>query len=140
MDVTLAVLADFASITREGKLNILGVFGEINPPRLPFVLPSMVLVMAYSAGPAEFGLQRKARIVLTDADGKQVLGVEQDLSIPRARRAGAKVQMNQILGLAGVRFEQSGDYQFSVLVDNDEKRTISLRVNEPSQEDRRSDD
>ena len=28
MDVGLAVLTDFASVTQEGKLNILGIFGE----------------------------------------------------------------------------------------------------------------
>ncbi|MCX6382155.1 MAG: hypothetical protein NT023_22205 [Armatimonadetes bacterium] len=29
MDLTLAVLADYANITEDGKLNIMGVFGEI---------------------------------------------------------------------------------------------------------------
>jgi len=38
MRVKLAVLADYASITREGKLNILGIFDEINPQQLPATL------------------------------------------------------------------------------------------------------
>lgn len=31
LDVTLAVLADFASVTREGKLNIMGIFEQVKP-------------------------------------------------------------------------------------------------------------
>jgi hypothetical protein len=51
MEVTVAVLADYANVSQDGKLNIMGIFQEINATSLPFVLPQMYLVMSFSAGP-----------------------------------------------------------------------------------------
>lgn len=45
MDVNLALLADYANVSQDGKLNIMGIFQEVNPPVLPFALPQMYLVM-----------------------------------------------------------------------------------------------
>ena len=64
MDVTLAVLADYANVSQDGKLNIMGIFQEVNPSEIPFVLPQMYLVLSLTAGPAEVGLARNIRIPL----------------------------------------------------------------------------
>lgn len=42
--------------------------------------------------------------------------------------------MNQIGGIVGLQFPKVGDYQFALLVDNQEERTIGLQVN-PIQEE-----
>ena len=36
VDVRVAVLADYANVSQDGKLNIMGIFQEINPSFLPF--------------------------------------------------------------------------------------------------------
>ena len=41
MDVTVAVLADYANVSQDGKLNIMGIFQEINPPMLPGLAPKL---------------------------------------------------------------------------------------------------
>ncbi len=126
----MRALADFASVTGEGKINIMGVFHEINPLTMPFVLPQMFAVVVYEASVAERGLEKVSRVVLLDADANEIMNLEQTVRIPDAR-PGTQPVVNQILGLAGLRFETSGDYQFSFLIDGDEKGTLSLRVNEP---------
>ena len=131
MEIKFRMLSDFASLTRDGKLNILGVFDEINAPRMPFVLPQMFLVVAYEASAAEAGVDRESRIILMDADGGELLTLEQPLKIPDAKRPGARVAINQVLGLSGFKFAKPGDYQFSFLVDGDEKANLRLRVNSP---------
>ena len=131
MDVTLAVLADYASVTREGKVNILGVFTEINPLSFPVTLPQMFLVIVWQASPAESGTSRRTRVSLADADGKEILRMEQTLQVPTQSGPGTRPQINQLLGLSGVRFDHAGSYQFSILAEEDEKRSISFVVNEP---------
>ena len=131
MDVKLAVLADFASITREGKLNILGIFDEINPPNLPAQLPIFYVVVSYEAGPAEFDTEKSTQIALTDADGDVMVRLEQRITVPRAIRPGTRSTMNQISGIVGLPFPKAGDYQFAILVDGREEKTIRLRINEP---------
>lgn len=45
MQVPLAVLADYANVTADGKLNIMGIFDIIYAPQVSFVHPQMQLVM-----------------------------------------------------------------------------------------------
>lgn len=132
MDVKLATLADFASVTKEGKLNILGIFDQVNPPSLPYVHPNMYLVIIYNASPAESGVTKDVNVVMMDADGNQMISLQQQVTVPPPSHPGSRVQINQLMALAGVKFNTSGDYQFSVLIDNDEKGSVSLRVNEPA--------
>jgi hypothetical protein len=132
MEVTVAVLADYANVSRDGKLNIMGIFQEVNPPTLPYALPQMYLVLSFSAGPAEFGTTRNIRIVLLHSDGQEILGLEAQMQVPSANRPGSRAYINEALGLAGVTFERPGDYGFSILVGDDEKATVPLHVNEPS--------
>ena len=131
METKLAVLADFASITREGKLNILGIFDEINPPKLPAQLPIFYVVISYEAGPAEFETEKSTQIAMTDADGNVMVRLEQKITVPRASRPGTRSTMNQISGIVGLPFPRAGDYQFAILIDGREDKTVRLRINEP---------
>lgn len=131
MDVTLSVLADYANITQDGKLNIMGVFTEVNPPELPFALPMMFLVTIYTASPAEVGSEKALRVTLLDGDGKQLMNLETPITVPKPIRAGSRVQLNSVIGLGGVRFDKAGDYQFSILVGGEEKKSLPLHVNNP---------
>jgi hypothetical protein len=133
MDIKLAVLADFASMTREGKLNILGIFDEINTPKLPAQLPIFYVVVSYEAGPAEFDSEKSAQIAVTDADGNVMVRLEQKIVVLRASRPGTRSTMNQISGIVGLPFPKAGDYQFAILIDGREEKTIRLRVNQPKE-------
>jgi hypothetical protein len=133
MDVTLAVLADYANISKEGKLNILGVFSEINPPVLPWNLPQMYIVVSMQAEPSEAGTDMSFSILLWDGDGKEILNLEQKLPIPAAGRPGARATINNIIGLAGVPFNKPGEYAFYIRVAGEQKRRIAFRVNEPAE-------
>ena len=131
MDVKLAVLADFASVTREGKLNILGIFDEVNPATLPAVLPIIYVVVMLEAGAAEVDSEKNIALVLVDADGVTKMRIEQSLTVPPPPRPGSRTEIHQINALVQMPFEQAGLYQFVILVNGEEKDTISLRVNEP---------
>jgi hypothetical protein len=134
MDVTVAVLADYANVSQDGKLNIMGIFEEINPPVLPFALPQMYLVLSFSAGPAEADTVRNIRIPLLHSDGQEIFSLKAQMRVPKANRPGSRAYMNEAIGLAGLKFAQAGDYAFHILIGDDEKATVPLHVNEPSQE------
>lgn len=132
MDVKLAVLADYANVSSDGKLNIMGIFQEINAPSLPFPLPQMYLVLTFEAGPAEFGSQKQLRIVLMDGDGNERIALEGEVQVPEPKRRGSRAYINEAIGLAGVPFEKAGDYQFAILVGGERKKTVPLHVNDLS--------
>lgn len=132
MDVKLAVLADYANVSQDGKLNLMGIFQEINAPALPFQLPQMYLVLTFEAGPAEFGSQKELRIVLLDGDGNENIALEGQVQVPRPVRQGSRAYINEAIGLAGVPFEKAGDYGFAILVGGETKDTVPLHVNDLS--------
>ncbi len=134
LEVTLAVLADYANVSQDGKLNIMGIFQEVSPPILPFALPQMYLVVSFEAGPAEFGSVKNVRIALLDNDGSEMLALEGPAEVPRPSRPGSRAYINQVIGLNGITFERPGGYAFSILVGGETKETVGLHVNEPVQE------
>jgi hypothetical protein len=134
VDVTLAVLADYAVVSQDGKLSVMGIFQEVNPPVLPFALPQMYLVVSFAAGPAEFDTVKDIKIAFLDNDGNEMLALEGQVPVPRPLRVGSRAYMNQVIGLNGVTFERPGDYAFAILVGGETKETVSLHMNEPIKE------
>jgi hypothetical protein len=132
MEVKLAVLADYANVSQDGKLNIMGIFQEINAPSLPFPLPQMFLVITFEAGPAEFDTHKQIRIVLLDGDGREKIALAGEVQVPRPKRRGSRAYINEAIGLAGVSFEEAGDYHFAILVGGETKETVPLHVNDLS--------
>ncbi len=128
MDVTLGLLADYANVTREGKLNVMGLFTIINAPALPWVHPQMQLVLELEAGPAEWDTEKNIEIKLLDADAKQIFAVQGTGKIPRGE-AGRRVRVNTIMTFNNVKFDAEGDYVFVILVGGETKKEILLRVN-----------
>ncbi len=132
MEVALAALCDFASITAEGKVNILGVFGEVNAATLPIALPQCFLVLSFSAAPSEAGSAKHLRIVLMGPDaGAPLISLEQDLPVPASPGPGRRAYFNLMFGMAGLMFPSPGDYAFDVLVNGEPKASIPVRVNAP---------
>ena len=133
MEISFKALADFASLTNNGKLNIMGMFDQLHPTRLPLRLTQMFVVVGYEVGPAEFDLDKIVRVVLLTEDGRQLLSVEQLVHTPRSEVAATRASIYQIMALNGIEFQSVGAYSFSLLVDNDEKGTLPLYVNNPEE-------
>ena len=134
MDVKLAVLADFASLTREGKLNILGIFDQVNPAQLPAVVPHAYVVVVYEAGPAEVGLTKELSIVMTDSDGTIMTRIDQSVAVSPPAYAGSRTTIHQINGLMQLTFPSAGLYQLTILINGQEEGSIPLRVAAPPEQ------
>ncbi len=127
MQITQAFLADYANVTREGKLNVLGIFSVINAPSFPWVHPQMQLVFTWGASKAESGREKEMEIQLRDADGREIFKIGGKMIIPEGE-SGKPILGNQILCLNGVRFEKEGSYVFHILYSGEEKASIDFDV------------
>lgn len=126
MQVKLGVLADYANVTGDGKLNILGIFDRINLVQIPAVHPQMHLVLRLEAHPAEQNRSHDVEIRLQDPEGVVIFEVKGEI-VPRGE-AGQLVSSNQILTLNNLQLEKIGDYRFIVLINDDVKTEIPLAV------------
>jgi len=129
MRVPFAVLADGANISREGKLNILGIFDTIFARKFPVTHAEMKLVFRIEAAASEAGMNHRVEIKLIDEEGKALLAMKANV-VPRPSPSGKTLKMDQVLSLRNVTFKKPGQYFFSVTIDDEQKAAVRLRVAE----------
>jgi len=127
MEVKTILLADYANISREGKLNVLGIFQEISAANFPAIHPQMQLVILWETSKAESGRQKEMEIQLRDADGGKMLSLNAEFTIPDGP-SGRRIKGQHIIGLNMVKFEKPGTHAFHVLVGGDDKGSILFEV------------
>jgi hypothetical protein len=126
MEVDLAVLADGANTTANGKLNILGVFDNFSLPTFPATTPTFCVVLRVVGHPSETG-KHGIQIRLADADGKELAKLEGQFRA-NAQKGRSKPYRVQMILNSQVTFPHPGDYTFDVLVDGRWERAIPLEV------------
>ncbi len=137
LDAVLAVAADYANVSNDGKLNIMGIFQELRPPALPTQLPQMYLVITWDAGPAEFGSQKDCRVTFLGPDPNEgeFITLDYQLVVPKATRPGARSIFHQILGIGGLPINRTGPHAFRVLAGGETKKEVPLYVHELQEEE-----
>jgi len=128
VDVTMALLADAANMSQEGKLNILGTFNHINATTFPARHPEMQLVVRMEASPAEAGMQKKLEVKVLDMDGKQIGSYQGEFEVPSPAKPGERVHMQMIMRLVDTVFPEHGRYVFHVLIDGRTEKEVPLDV------------
>lgn len=130
MEVTFAVLADYANVSREGKLNIMGIFDRVFARQLPSRFPPMQLVVRLEAQPADLDREHAIRIQLADPDGAALFDINGAFT-PRGGDPHQAVSVNHVVGLADLPLQRTGVHTFAIWVDGEQKREVPLRVDEP---------
>jgi hypothetical protein len=113
----MALIADEANISQEGKLNVLGVFDRIAAAGFPTVHPRMVFAFRLEAEYGDGGSSVPVRVRLVDEDGQVLFEAGGDIVAP-AVAPGEFASAHQLFTLVGVRFEKPGTYKFVVNLGN----------------------
>ena len=129
MKPLLFLVADYANITGEGKLNVMGIFNSISSFNFPARHSSMYLIAKLSPELGEYGQKRSFTILLMDADANHVVEVSGEFDIPKGQD-GKKPEVNIMFEMKDVVFTKPGRYVFVLLVDKDHKDEITLHVNQ----------
>ena len=127
MEVSLAVLADYANISREGKLNVMGIFDRVMVRQLPGRLPPTHLVIRLDAGAAEMDVEHGIRVQLTGPDGEALFHIDGAFT-PRGAEPGLAVSVNHIINIGNLPIQKEGGHRVVVWVDGELKREVPLQV------------
>lgn len=128
MDVPIALLADTALTAADGKLSVIGIFGQINARQFPAVHPQCSIVLQFRASPGERGQIKRVQIRFMDADSV-LAELASEFRVPDAfPDPTAPFLVNQILQIQGLLLPHAGPYAFHVLVNEEEKSVIRLDV------------
>jgi len=107
----------------------MGIFTQINSVNFPTIHPQMYLVAQLTASPAEYGRKFKINVKLLDEDAiHEVINFTTEGEVPSSQD-GKPATINFVASFVNVIFEKAGRYQFSLLINDDEKATYSLEAN-----------
>ena len=117
MKITMMLIADYASVDPQtGKLNILGIFRNIEAQSLPTVHPRLSLVVKLEGEANASQSEHAFQLDVADEDGASILNVEGPFSMP-ASEPGILPECNLILESNGLHIPYAGQYRFHLTVD-----------------------
>lgn len=128
MEVKLAFLADCANISKDGKLNLLGISNTINAPSIPWVCPKLQLALQFEVGKADWDTEKGIEVKIYDEVGSELSELRGNIRLARPE-GSQKYQFYSIMSINNLKFSAEGDYTFSVRLDGEIKSEIPLRVN-----------
>jgi len=127
MHIRLALLADAANVSREGKLNILGVFDTIFAGQYPTVHPQMQLVLRFAAGQGDAGQPHSVDVRFETEQGQALFHVPVSIQVP-VHGLGDSLGVDHIISMNNVRFAEPGRYVFRIAIDGVDALIVPLRA------------
>ena len=122
----IIALCDYASVSREGKLSINGIFDELRVQKFPGGIARAFLVATVNGTPnTQYSLNLK---VESENGGKSPL---KDLNLNAMTSPNGK--NNLIVELVNLGFEKEGDYEFKIYNEDQEVGSTLLKVFNPKQ-------
>ncbi|HUP00880.1 MAG TPA: hypothetical protein VM737_05085 [Gemmatimonadota bacterium] len=126
MEVTLGVCCDAANVSREGKLNLLGIFNSIHAAEYPCTHPHLALVLRVEARIGEEGLH-PLEIKLADEDGKEIFKLNGQVSLQGAQ-PGRPMTAQTIMDMNNLQLPRPGTYSFEIFIDNRHARSVAIHA------------
>ena len=126
MEITLAVCCDAANVSREGKLNLLGIFNSIHAAEFPCTHPHLALVLRVEARLGEEGTY-PLEIRLVDEDGQQLFHINGQLSLQGAE-PGRPMTAQTIMDINNLQLPRPGTYAVEVILGGRRARTVDIHA------------
>ncbi len=131
MKCDIAVLADAANVSREGKLNICGIFKNIYSAQLPLLWPVMVMALQLGFEAGEKGKQHTLGVRLVGPDGNVIQQLpELTIDIP-ADTPGELPGLPITLNLINVGLASYGAYRFVLTANGHPLQDVPFEVGAP---------
>lgn len=132
MEIALAVICDAANVSREGKLNLLGIFNSIHADGFPATHPHLSLVLRVEARLGEEGTY-PLEIRFVDEDGGELFKVEGQVALQGAR-PGRPMTAQTIMDINNFQLPRPGTYAFEIFLDHRHVRSVTVHALESSEE------
>lgn len=126
MEVTLAVCCDAANVSREGKLNLLGIFNSIHGSQFPCTHPHLAFVLRVEARIGEEG-RHDLDIKLADEDGQELFSINGQLQLEGAE-PGRPMTAQTIMDLNNLQLPHPGTYAFEIFIGNRHVRSVPIHA------------
>lgn len=126
-------LCDYAGIDGAGKLNIIGMFGRFNFPKVPTTYPRFYIVLQMRAAPEDIGKAPNVAVSVLDPHGTLVFPEQpiQLAAVPTPTEQDGTITFNLALEVNGTVFTQYGMHNVSVKIDGRRAGKLAFGVRPP---------
>lgn len=118
LKVNLITLSDYASISREGKLSINGIFDKLNVTKFP-----TTLVRAFFVATISGEALTEYKLDLNFKKGSKSLA-----SFNLVSMTGENGRNNMVVELVGLPIQEEGEYKFSLTHNKKELGSVDLEA------------
>lgn len=126
MEIRLAVLADYAATTGEGKLVIAGIFDTLSAIKVPAAHPRVALAFRLHVLPEE-GSDHRVKVQYVDPDGNRILELGGPIPVQGMHpERGADAQF--VINFEPLPVPAFGRHAFDIFVDDRYEETVALDV------------
>ena|SRR5258706_8077741 len=115
MELTLFVVADYANITNDNKINIIGIFNRILAEEFPAAHRSLYLVAQLAASSAEANLSFTLEVQMVGKDDQKIFSLSNTTVVPESTD-GSPIALNVIIQIVDILIPESGTYPILLLV------------------------
>lgn len=127
MQVLIAALADYANVTQDGKLNVMGAFDTIIAKQFPAVLPLAVIALRLTLDYEDRSAAHSLELVIVNQDGREFGKLEGRLEVPQIP-PGQRATVNQVLTLQQLSFDRPDRFSVVIRWDGEERQRLPLDV------------
>jgi hypothetical protein len=120
------MLADYANVTTDGKLNVMGVIGGMTATHVPVTHRSLYLISRFEARITE-GTHHTVQIALADTDGCEI--VPKLAPIPlyfEIMGPGRPLRAQLVMEFPDLQLPVFGEYDFHIFVDGEYLDSVPL--------------
>ncbi len=128
MEIDLAVLADAANVTVEGKINIIGVFRNFLAPTLPVTIPLFYIAVTLTLTEVELGGSHQLEIHFRNANQEITTQVGTSVFMVQPQKDYNYPMINLLTRVANLQVAEYGLYFFELIIDGAIIKTIPFFV------------
>lgn len=129
MELTQALVCDRAVATKDGKLDVYGVFNDLFAPGFPARQERMTLVLCLEWDRADEG-RFSFKVDLVDPSGRPIMTLDGQTDVDRRAPDQPPARTRLIMPLKDVVFTRAGAFRFTVRVKGQELRGPALHLME----------
>jgi hypothetical protein len=133
MRINFAHLCDYALVSLDQKLSVLGIFGLIRPQVIPWPHPQCYLAFEIGLDPAELNRELAVRIQGVDEDGQGLFEVNGQLMPQGQAKIGQYPAIPQVIGFNNLIFARAGAYNINFWLNGNLVHTLHLQVLNPGE-------
>lgn len=123
MRLRYAMVADFANVTNDGKLNVMGVTDRLFAYQFPAVHRELYVIDSLETDNEDDGTRQEVAVQVIDPDGRSLAEIRGHLDIN-----GANQTLNQIHCFQDIQFATAGAHQVNIILNGHPATEMRLEL------------